>query len=244
MSEGSIGVSLLIAAVSLLYATAGQAGGTAFLVVMAVSAFPPDVMRPTSLLLNIVAASYATWRHHNRRAIQWTVLIPIVLASMPAALLGGLIVLEARVYMTVTGLVLIFAAALMVIHAKADDRIDRHVPFGGSIAAGAGVGLMSGLTGIGGGVFLAPILIFCGWASPQRIVGLSAPFILANSVVAFAGTLAAGQRVASGVAAYAIATICGAVIGTAIGTRWMSQTATRWVLALILVIAGGRLVLF
>jgi hypothetical protein len=243
MSEWSVSTTALIGAVSLLYATAGQAGGTAFLAVMAISAFPAEVMRPTSLLLNIIAAGYATWRFHGIRAVDWSTLTPIALASLPAAFVGGLIVLDAEVYMTVTGILLLLAAMMMVVRNTADCHGDQPVPVAASVLAGVGVGLLSGLTGIGGGVFLAPVLIFCGWASPRRVAGLSPPFILANSIVGLAGTFAAGQRVASGVAAYAAAALAGAALGTLFGSRWMSQTATRYVLAVILAIAGGHLLL-
>jgi uncharacterized protein len=209
---------------------------------MAIATFPPGELRPTSLLLNVVAASYATWRLHAGRAIDWNAVGRLATASLPAAFVGGLIV-HVWVYTILTGLILILAGGLMVTRRKADTVGDRPMPSTPILMTGAGVGLLSGLTGVGGGVFLAPVLIFLGWASPRRAAGLSAPFILANSAIGLVGALLAGQRISDGVEMYALASLVGAVIGTAIGLRWMSQAATRCILASILVFAGLRMLL-
>src|ERR1700688_2310373 len=146
--------ALLFGAVSLLYATVGQAGGTAFLALMAFASFPSNEMRPTALLLNIVAATYSTWLFNRGSLVNWVKLRPLLLASLPTALVGGLIVLDERLYKTVTGLVLILAATVLALRQAHDGEPDRPVPFWGAISIGAVVGFVSGLTGVGGGVFL------------------------------------------------------------------------------------------
>jgi uncharacterized protein len=107
-------VAGLIGCVSLLYATAGQAGGTAFLAVMTFAVFPAAEMRATALLLNIVAAGYATWRLQQRGNIDRKMLLPLTAPSLVAAFLGGLYVLGGHAYFVLTGLLLVAAAALMV----------------------------------------------------------------------------------------------------------------------------------
>jgi uncharacterized membrane protein YfcA len=114
----------------------------------------------------------------------------------------------------------------------------------GAMGVGAVVGLISGLTGVGGGVFLAPVLIALRWASPKQTAALSAPFILANSAVGLVGVLFAGQLPSSHFFLYAAAALGGAVVGTAIGLRWLGQTTTRFILAGILLAAGIQLVFF
>jgi len=231
----------LISGVSLLYATAGQAGGTAFLAIMAFAAFPAAEMRATALVLNIVAAGYATWRLHRRGAIDRKMLPPLTVSSLVTAFLGGLLVLSGRVYFILTGLLLVAAAALMVFKRASDTAEARPVPLLPAAAVGAGAGFISGLTGVGGGVFLTPLLIAFGWASPKRAAALSPPFILCNSVVGLAGVLLAGQKLAPGTPLYAVGALAGAIIGTAIGLRWMSERLTRHTLATILLFAGLRL---
>jgi uncharacterized membrane protein YfcA len=99
-------LAFLFAAVSLLYATVGQAGGTAFLAIMAFASLPPQEMRPTALLLNIVSAAYSTWLFNRGKIIDWRVLAPFLLASLPAALLGGVIALNKTIYDALTGIAL------------------------------------------------------------------------------------------------------------------------------------------
>jgi uncharacterized protein len=234
-------VAVLIGGVSLLYATAGQAGGTAFLAVMAFAAFPATEMRATALLLNIVAAGYATWRLNRRGAIDRNLLLPLTVPSLLTAFVGGMLVLGGQLYFVLTALLLIVAAVLMVCKRAADTVEARRVRVFPAAMVGAGAGFVSGLTGVGGGVFLTPLLIAFGWVSPRRATALSPPFILCNSVVGLGGVFVAGQTLASGTLLYSVSALAGAAIGTTIGLRWMSERATRYSLAIILLLAGLRL---
>jgi len=170
-------LALLFGVVSLLY-TVGQAGGTAFLALMAFASFPSNVMRPTALLLNIVAATFSTWLFNRGSLVDWAKLRPLLVASLPTALVGGFITLDERLYKSVTGLVLLLAATIMALPRTYNGDAHRPTPLWGAISIGAVVGFVSGLTGVGGGVFLAPLLIGLRWASPKRTAALSAPFIL------------------------------------------------------------------
>jgi uncharacterized membrane protein YfcA len=236
--------ALLFGAVSLLYATVGQAGGTAFLALMAFASFQSSEMRPTALLLNMVAAAYSTWLFNRSKLIDWTKLKPFLVASLPTAFVGGFIVLDEHVYKIVTGLVLLWAATIMVFRQSRDEEPDRQTHKSAALTVGAMVGFVSGLTGVGGGVFLAPILIAFQWASPKQTAALSAPFILANSAVGLIGAVARGQTPSPDIWTYAISALAGAVIGTTIGLRCLSQTVTRYVLATILATAGLQLLFF
>jgi uncharacterized membrane protein YfcA len=244
-SPGPITVlALLFGAISLLYATVGQAGGTAFLALMAFAAFPSSEMRPTALALNIVAAAYSTWAFNRNQVVDWGKLKPLLLASLPTAFIGGFIVLDERLYKSTTGVVLLLAGATMLLRRERRIRPDHQAPLWGATLLGAVVGLVSGLTGVGGGVFLAPMLIALHWASPKQTAALSAPFILLNSMVGLVGVLCAGQLPSPHFAWYAAAALGGAMIGTAAGLRWLSQSATRYVLAAILLAAGIQLLCF
>jgi uncharacterized protein len=150
---------------------------------MAFAAFPATEMRATALLLNIVAAGYTTWRLHRRGTIDRVVLWPLTVPSLLTALVGGILVLDGQLYFILTALLLIVAAALMVFKRTADTVEARRVRVFPAAVVGAGAGFISGLTGVGGGVFLTPLLIAFGWASPRRAAALSPPFILCNSVM-------------------------------------------------------------
>ncbi|MGL3104795.1 TSUP family transporter [Bradyrhizobium sp. BR 1432] len=114
-------LTIFFAIISLLYATVGQAGGTAFLALMAFSSFPSTQMRPTALLLNIVAATYSTWVFNRGGYVDWKKLTPLVIASVPTALIGGLTVLPQQIYDVITGAVLLIAAAVLLLGRAKED---------------------------------------------------------------------------------------------------------------------------
>jgi uncharacterized protein len=234
-------LAVLLALVSLVYATVGQAGGTAFLAVMAAFGLAPEELRPTALALNIVAAGFTTWQLHRARAVDWRLLRLLAVSSLPMAFLGGLVVLDARTYYLVVGCVLLGAAALLV--ALPVGTASRDLECLAALSTGALLGFVSGLTGVGGGVFLAPVLIVVGWTTAKQAVGLSAPFIFVNSVVALPGTLLAGDRITADFGLYAPATVAGAIAGMLIGHRFLSERGTRYVLAAILASAGMKLLI-
>jgi uncharacterized protein len=187
-----------------------------------------------------VASSYSTWLFNRGKFVDWAKLTPLLVSSVPTALVGGLVVLDERSYKTVTGLVLLSAAIVLAFRQARDGETDRPIPLWGAIIIGAAVGLVSGLTGVGGGVFLAPILIALHWASPRQTAALSSPFIWANSVVGLAGAVYVGQTPDVDTWLYALAALAGAMIGAMVGLRWLSQTTTRYLLAAILCGQGSN----
>jgi uncharacterized protein len=204
---------------------------------------PQSRCAPRRFWLNIVEAAYATWRLHRRGAVDLKLLLPLTAPSLVTAFAGGLLVLAGQAYFILTGLLLVAAAVLMVVKRAADAAEEHQVHFLPAVAVAAGAGFISGLTGVGGGVFLTPVLIAAGWVSPKRAAALSPPFILCNSVVGLIGAQLAGQTFAAGTLLYSVGALAGAVIGTVIGLRWMSERTTRYVLAVILLFAGFRLLL-
>ncbi len=234
-------LTLGIALVSLFYATAGQAGGTAFLSVMALASIPAASMRPTALFLNIIAAAYATWALHRRAAIDWKTLLLVTPPSLMSAFAGGLIELGSGIYLRVTGILLVLGAAMLALKPVTGET--RPFPASAAVAIGTGTGFLSGLTGVGGGTFLAPLLIVFGWASPKRAAAISPPFILCNSILGLAGVLLSGQALPSSTWIYGFAALAGAILGARIGYYWMSERSIRYVLTAILLLGGLRLIL-
>jgi len=233
-------VALALFGISVVYASVGQAGGTGFLAVMAVAGVPVDQLRPTALAMNVVAASYTSWRLHVAGLIEWRMLISLAVPALPAAFVGGLIALPSGLYMFVTGGLLIAAAVLMVIRPRTALLPGGAAAKAGLAGIGAAAGFLSGLSGIGGGVFIAPALIVLGWAQPREAAGLSAPFILGNSMTGLVGALLAGQSVAPELPLFASVALLGAAVGTAAVLR-ISERVVRFVLAAIVAVAGLRL---
>jgi uncharacterized membrane protein YfcA len=232
---------LLMAA---LYSSVGHAGASGYLAVMALAGLAPAVMKPTALTLNILVASIATVRFYRAGYFSWRVLLPFALSSIPFAFLGGALTLPGSVYQTVVGLALLFAAYRLWRHAAVQANAEeRPVPLPAAVALGAGIGLLSGMTGVGGGIFLSPILLLTGWAETRQASGVAAAFILVNSIAGLAGHVASVQNVPDSIYLWGVAAVAGGLIGTELGRRRLATVTLRRVLSAVLVIAGLKMML-
>lgn len=225
-----------------LYSSVGHAGASAYIALMALFGVPVAVMRPTALVLNMVVASLASVRFIRAGLFRWRTLWPFLVTALPMAFVGGMIHLPTTVYRPVMGVVLLLSAARLIwptpIRALSDWR-DPPIPH--ALLAGAAIGLLSGLTGTGGGIFLSPLLLFLAWSAPKPAMGVAAVFVLANSVSGLLGNLASVRELPPGLPLYVGAVLIGAVIGTTMGIRMTSPWVLR-ALALVLLIAGTKLI--
>lgn len=233
--------------VAALYTTVGHAGASGYLAMMALIGLAPASMRPTALVLNILVAALTVYRFRKARFFSWQGLWPFLLGSVPLAAVGGMRSLATGMYYTLVGSVLLFAAAYITWRALTSPRtIEEHVirvkPLP-AIAMGAGIGFVSGLTGTGGGIFLSPLLLLLSWAGPKTTAGISAPFIMVNSIVALAAGWHATKALPSELPWLALAALAGALIGTWAGLRWLKQKALLITLALVMTLAAAKLLL-
>jgi uncharacterized membrane protein YfcA len=185
----AFGLALLV--VAALYASVGQAGGTGYVALMGLAGFGPDVIRPTALALNILVASIATVRFARAGLLTWRSYYPFAILGAPFSVLGGAAHLPVAIYGPVVGVLLLVAAVLTIRSAPVTERADHVLapPFFPSLVAGAAMGFVSGMTGVGGGIFLAPLVLALGWATIRQAAGISAVFNLLNSAFALVGTL-------------------------------------------------------
>lgn len=233
-----IGLAFFVAAV--LYSSVGHAGASGYLAVMAFLGTAPATMRPTALVLNLVVATIATWRFRNAGLFSWSLFWPFALGSIPLAFVGGGITLPGHWYRTLVGLVL-WASALRLWF---DLRVAEPTPPSttAAVASGGGIGLLAGLTGTGGGIFLSPLLLFMGWAGARETGGVSAAFILVNSL---AGLVARPSSLASlpdALPMWAGAVAVGGLVGSTLGSQRLGTPAFKRMLGLVLLIAGAKLV--
>jgi len=232
---------------ALLYASVGHAGASAYLAIMALSGVSPDVARPTALALNIVVASFVTFRFWRGGHISARSLAPFLLGSIPLAFLGGSLPVAPGLYKQLVGIVLLLAATGMALTARRAAQADTgratpRVPTIPAVFIGAGIGLVSGLTGTGGGIFLSPVLLFAGWAQTRAASGMAAPFILGNSIAGLAGNFSRLASLPASLPIWVIAVVAGAVIGSEIGNRRGRIVHLRAALSVVLVIAGLKLI--
>ena len=213
---------------------------------MALLGVVPETMRPTALALNILVASIVTMRFALAGHVRWSAVVPFVIASVPAAFIGGTLVLPGDLYKPLVGVVLIVAAVQLfratVQRTTAPDVTGARVPLLAALPAGAGIGRLAGLTGTGGCIFLTPLIVLAGWAAPRTAAGISAAFILGNSVAGLAGNVAAVGALPAELPIYLVVVAIGGAIGSELGARRLSTLDLRRLLAVVLVVAGLKLI--
>jgi uncharacterized membrane protein YfcA len=243
LSDADLAVlTALVLAAALLYSSGGHAGASAYLAAMALFGVAPEVMKPTALTLNILVATIGTIRFVRARAVPWPILVPLCVGSIPMAFAGGALRLSPGTYVLVLGVVLLAAAVPLWIVPKVSDR--RSPPRAlWLVPIGAALGFVAGMTGIGGGIFLSPLLILTRWEDPRRTSGAAAVFILANSIVGLLGHAASARFVPPDVAVLGVAAVSGGLVGSWLGVHRLRPTVLRRVHAVILVISGTKLVL-
>lgn len=238
-------VDLLLAALifvaAILYSSVGHAGASGYLAAMALFGLAPEVMKPTALVLNILVATVASWKFWRAGAFSWSLFWPVAIVSAPLAYLGGLLSLPDIVYKPLVGVVLLYAAWRFMRGNDFSARETSPPPFYLAMLAGAGIGFLSGLTGVGGGIFLSPLFLFFGWGKIREISGVAALFILVNSCAGLLGVLSKDVTLPAALPWWGLVAVLGGLIGAEMGSRRMAGPGMQKVLAVVLVIAGLKM---
>lgn len=202
----------------------------------------PAEMRPTALILNLLVATIGTVQFARAGYFRWSLFWPFALGSIPAAYLGGRLALPGGWYRTVVGVVLLLSALRFVVTLRAVDRARAEPPPLIAVAAGIALGFLAGLTGVGGGIFLSPLLLMAGWADLRTTAATSAAFILVNSAAGLLGQASSLSALPQGVFLWAAAAVAGGAVGSWLGSRRLGGAMLRATLAAVLVVAGFKLV--
>jgi uncharacterized membrane protein YfcA len=165
--------------------------------------------------------------------------------SVPAAFFGGAMTLPARWYKVVVGVVLLYAAAWMFRSSLKPLKVAAHSPpLWAALLIGLAIGFLSGLTGVGGGIFLSPLLLYMGWAETRATSGVAAPFILVNSVGGLLGHFSGVAQLPPNIPVWGIAVVVGGWIGASYGSKRAPAPVLRQLLSLVLMVAGVKLILY
>ena len=218
-----------VGGVAFLYSSVGHAGAS------------PVVIRPTALVLNILVASIGAFQFWRAGHFDWKLFWPFALLSVPAAYLGGYLQLPALILRILIGLVLLFSA-MRLIFRRGDPPATFPPKPPVAVATGAAIGLLSGLTGTGGGIFLTPILIFLKWARIRQAAAVSALFILVNSIAGLFGYFTARGSIPFLGVILAGAAVIGGTLGSYLGSRHFPVRTISLLLATVLIIAGCKLI--
>src|SRR5688572_10918823 len=227
------------------YASVGHGGASAYIAAMALAGVAPTEMRPIALTLNTLVSSLATYKFWRAGHFRWRLFWPFAAVSIPCAYFGGAITLPGQAYKVVVGLVLVYAGWQLWRSYRAGEEMREvrapAIPL--AMAIGAGMGLLSGLTGVGGGIFLSPLLLMLGWAGTKQTSAVAAPFILVNSLAGLAAVFVAGSAALPGyVAILAPAVLIGGWLGAEYGSRRFANPLVRRVLAVVLALAGAKMI--
>lgn len=236
-------LTILMFAGAVLYTSVGHAGASAYLALMGLFGVPPTVMRPTGLALNVLVSSLTSIRYSRAGLFDWRTLWPFLLGAIPVAFIGGSLQIPGNVYRPLVGVVL-FAAAARLLWPSTTQLVRevKRPPIIAAVIIGAGIGLLSGLTGTGGGIFLSPVLLFMGWSDPRKASGIASVFILCNSLSGLAGNLTSVRDLPSELPLFAVAVLAGGVVGTYLGIKRLPTKGIVRALGLVLIVAGCKLI--
>lgn len=236
------GALLFLAA--LLYASVGHGGASGYLAVMALTGTPPAEMRFSALCLNVLVSAVATFRFYRAGAFSHKLFWPLVATSIPMAFVGGSISLPMHYFKPLVGVVLLYSAWRSFMTARSAGTVEiRPVGWPVLVVIGAVLGLLSGLTGVGGGIFLSPLLIFFRWAQTRTVSGIAAAFILVNSIAGLAGQMTGNYSVPQALPLWLGVVFVGGFIGATLGARRLGNPMIQRLLALVLLIAGIKMLL-
>ncbi len=227
--------------IAILYSSVGHAGASGYIAVMSLLSLAPAVIKPTALALNILVATIGTWQFVRAGHFSWRLFWPFAVLAIPFAFLGGYVNLPSHIFKVILGLVLLYSGTRFLLVPQNVQQVSEPPRFH-AVLAGAGIGFLSGLTGTGGGIFLTPLLLFMGWAETKPAAAVSVLFILVNSMAGLAGNFSNTKSLPTFVVPLFIAAALGGVIGSYFGSRRLKPAAIKRFLAVVLLIAGTKLV--
>lgn len=231
---------ILFAAVAFLYASVGHGGASGYIALMVLFAFPQGEIKTNALILNLLVSLLAFVQYYRKGDFPWKLFLLLALFSMPAAFLGGTMTLHDKAFKIILGIVLLVPIAKLL--GLLPVRSFEVKPgIGLIVLMGAGIGLLSGLLGIGGGIILSPILILLGWCTVKQTSAVSALFIFVNSLSGLWGKSQAELHFSGNLGHIALFTVMGGLAGAYLGSQKFKVEWVRHLLALVLVIASYKL---
>jgi len=237
---------LLIAAVACAYASVGHGGASGYLAVLSLSALAPKSIAATALVLNLVVASIAFFAFRQAKCFSWRLTWPFLLGAAPFALLGSLLKLSERTYFLLVGGVVLWASLRLLFSASGRRGQPPSTSPPGilvGILVGAVIGLLSGMVGVGGGIFLSPVLVLACWADAKQASATSAMFIVSNSLIGLTARAREGLQLPDQIVWLAIGAAAGATLGSWIGAKKMPVEWLRRLLGAVLLLAALKLLL-
>lgn len=236
----------LVIVVAGAYASVGLGGGTGYLAILTLVGVSATIMTPTVLLLNILVTGAAFIRLGLAGRLKWKLFLPFLLPAMPAAFLGGIVTVNPKIFLVILAIVLTLTAIVMFRNTPNEQQqeceTDRLRVFAIAIPAGLMIGFFSGFLGIGGGVFLGPLILLLGWAEPKQVAAMNSALILILSTIALVAHGIKGKVELSIVLPLGIAALIGGLGGATLAEKKLSHRALQRVFAVIVLVAAMKAV--
>ncbi|NOX46695.1 MAG: sulfite exporter TauE/SafE family protein [Chlorobi bacterium] len=235
---------VLLAITALLYSSVGHGGASGYLALMAIFAMAPEIMKSSALTLNLFVSATAFYSFYKNGHFKWSILVPLIIASVPAAFIGAGVTINPKLYKLILGLCLLIAIVrMLVVKSVKFDNIKKP-SWASLLLTGGVIGFLSGVIGIGGGIILSPLILLFRWANVKETAGISALFIFLNSTAGIIGLNISGLYATPNIAFWVIAVVIGGVIGSFLGSFKFSKNRVRYILATVLLLASFKLFLF
>ncbi|HDQ03191.1 MAG TPA: sulfite exporter TauE/SafE family protein [Deltaproteobacteria bacterium] len=235
-------ILICIALIAVLYSCVGHGGASGYIAVMTLFGLAPIIIKPTALVLNILVSGIAAIQFYRAGYFRWPLFWRFALTSVPCAYIGGYFFLPIYFYKYIIVLVLWFSAVRLFIRPVTQASSIRVLPLPLTLTIGAILGLLSGFIGVGGGIFLSPLLLLAGWAGNRETAAVSAFFVLVNSCAGLLGFISGNHTFPAQALTLSLAAVCGGIIGSYLGSRKLQMLSVQRVLSMILILAGYKII--
>lgn len=238
----SLSFFLLLCFVAFLYAAVGHGGASGYLALMAIYGFPPEIMKPSALILNLFVSISSFLLFYRGGHFKWKLFLPLALTSIPFSFIGGTISLDALIYKKILGILLFFPVIRFFFYPNVNDTELKNPNFLLSLLIGSIIGFLSGLIGIGGGIILSPVLLLFKWTNQKQTASISALFIFVNSLAGLAGQISKGIEIHSEIVGFVCVALIGGFAGAWLGSLKLQSSVLKYILGLVLLMAAIKLI--
>lgn len=227
---------------SFIYSSVGHGGASGYLALMALFSFAPEKLRPIALVLNVFVSAISFWSFKKNKHFKWSLFYPFAISSIPAAFLGGWIEIDPSIYKITLGAFMFLAVLRLLRLVPSNSQKERIINIPVALLIGATIGFLSGLIGIGGGIILSPVILLLAWGKVKETAAVSALFILVNSLAGLAGQISNSITIPQESYIFLPIVLIGAYLGSKWGSEKLKDKQLNYVLALVLLVAGVKLI--
>ena len=236
---------ILFAVIATLYSTVGHAGASGYLAIMGLLSFAPESIKTTSLILNSVVAAIASYKFISNGYFDKRIFIAVIITSVPAAFIAGSLHLKPDYFKLCAGIFLVLSSVALLTKGfikQTENQTTKKIPWAAGLSIGGVIGFFSGLIGVGGGIFLSPIMVLLKWTDIKKVSGISALFIFFNSISGLMGNYKSIYKLDYTILYWLLAVVIGGIVGSYLGTKKFNNKIILGFLFVVLLSAGIKFV--